>query len=87
MLIEIPDEESDKINCMNVKLALYALEKFNYVKLHAAKFIGISPRTLRMWVNRYPELHPYKVEPPYKWGGNEKWGMYNDTNKWKTREI
>jgi transposase len=84
MILEIPDDEKDKIEFCRRALGKYALTTYK-VRSEAAAFLGISIRALSDWVNRYEELRHFKLGGPYK--GTEEWRRLSDTRLWKTRKL
>ena len=63
MIIEIDDNlpGEEKRRQIIIKQVEYAFAKFPK-KMDAASFLGYSPRVMRDWVNRYPELNKYKID-------------------------
>lgn len=84
--IKIPRNCKNRLEFVKIALAKQAFKKFNN-RIDQAKFIGIHDRTLRLWLNFYPELNDYKQDLP-RLDGNEFWAQYEDDEaKWKTKKI
>lgn len=83
MIIDIPENEENKVDYCYRTLALYALERYSNRK-DCAKFMGIGVRTLQLWINRYPELNRFKIVPG---AGNDSWKNYTNESKWKAKPV
>ena len=85
MIIEIPDNSPDKLVSARIQITIQALAIYNNNKMRSAKFIGISIRTLRNWINRTPELARFRKTCPV--AGNEAWQKYSNTPLWKIKTL
>jgi hypothetical protein len=66
MLIFIPDDiaPSERRKHVMYQQIKYALDKFNGSRFKAAKFLGISDRSLRLWINRNPDVTDLRIYRP-----------------------
>ena len=63
MQITVDDSSENKLEDIEKQLISYALNKFQGGREKASKWIGITPRTLRAKIRKYPELG-FKVNTP-----------------------
>lgn len=76
MKLHLPNSNHKLIDNAKIQLAIYALTNtIDHAK--AARLIGITDRTLRLWLNKYEELRIFKKEKtisksPY-WDNNDTW--------------
>lgn len=78
MILDIPDNKKiPLIDRVKIQLVINALKQFNNNRTKAAKFIGVSSRTIRHWISYYDQLKSYRIKlvskSPY----------WDDTSKWK----
>lgn len=76
MVLELLQNSNKLIDNAKIQLAIYAINSTPNHK-QAARIIGITERTLRLWINRYEELLPFKQEAtksksPY-WDNDHTW--------------
>jgi len=84
MIIEIPEDCTNRIEFIKLYLAKHALDNYPDRKTQSS-FIGIHIRTLSKWFNFYPELSQYRKDIA-RLEGNEKWDQYEDDDiRWKTK--
>lgn len=79
MIIEIKDDDQNKLDKCAIELARYALSKFQ-TRIEVAKYLGITTRSLNNWMTKHKELAKFK-----RVIGNEKWRRLNDESLWSKK--
>lgn len=79
MIIEIPDNVTNKLEYAKVEIIKQALDR-NMDRTNTAKFIGCSSRVFSNWFKEHPQLLKYRNKKEYLYGQNH-WRSYKDKQR------